>query len=353
MSARRQPRRGASMRVALAASLGLLVALVLAAVLAPPAPAAPAGLLQQTLTAPDGAFGDELGTSVAVQGDTVVIGAPGDDSTRGSVYVFQRMGDSWTETAKLTATDAASGDELGFSVAIDGNTIVAGAPFADIGTQHDQGAVYTFARTGAVTRVETGKLFALDGVASDELGSSVAIDGDTIVAGAAAATVGGKNIRQGAAYTFATTGTSPRTQTGKLTASDGGMLDGLGRSVAIDGDTIVAGAETAKVGVNVNQGAAYTFDRIGAAARHETAKLTASDGGTLDFFGTAVAIDGGTIVAGAPGHAFGSSRAQGSAYTFARTGAAARTETARLSASDDGRGGLFHVVASASGGARR
>ena len=111
--------------------------------------------------------------------------------------------------AELTASDAASGDELGSSVAVDGNTIVAGTPFADIGTQHDQGAVYTFALTGAVTRVETGKLFASDGVASDSLGSSVAIDGDTIVAGAAAATVG-QNSRQGAAYTFATTGTSPR-----------------------------------------------------------------------------------------------------------------------------------------------
>ena len=200
-----------------------------------------------------------------------------------------------------------------------------------------------------MTRVETGKLFASDGVASDELGSSVAIDGDTIVAGAAADTVG-KNIRQGAVYTFATTGTSPRTETGELTASDGGPLDGLGGSVAIDGDTIVAGAETAKVGVNVNQGAAYTFDRVGAAARHETAKLTASDGGTLDFFGTAVAIDGDTIVAGAPGHAFGSSRMQGSAYTFARTGAAARTETARLSASDGKPFDAFGGAVAISGG---
>ena len=76
MSADRQPRRGASMRVALAASLGLLLALVLVAVLAPPAPAAPAGLLQQTLTAPDGAFGDKFGKSVAVDGDTLVLGAP-------------------------------------------------------------------------------------------------------------------------------------------------------------------------------------------------------------------------------------------------------------------------------------
>ncbi len=115
------------MRAALVGAVGVL----LAAGLAPPSPA---GSLQQTPTAPNGAFGDELGTSVALQGDTLVLAAPGDDGGRGSVYAFERTGDSWIETAKLTATDAASGDKLGSSVAIDGHTIVDGAPLAEIGT---------------------------------------------------------------------------------------------------------------------------------------------------------------------------------------------------------------------------
>ncbi len=267
------------MRVAHAASLGVLLALVLVAVLAPPAPAAPAGLLQQTLTAPDGAFGDELGTSVAVQGDTLVIGAPGDDGTRGSLYVFQRIGDSWTEAAKLTATDAASGDELGFSVAIDGNTIVAGAPFADIGTQHDQGAIYTFAATGAVTRVETGKLLASDGVASEELGSSVAIDGDTIVAGAPGHAFGSSRM-QGSAYTFARTGAAARTENARLSASDGKPFDAFGGAVAISGGTIVVGSQ-GDVGLSADQGAVYVFTGAGSFVRTETTKLTATAGNAL------------------------------------------------------------------------
>ena len=178
---------------------GLLAALFVGAL------ASPAAALEQKLTAPDGGARDMLGKSVAVDGDTIVLGAPSDDGGRGSVYVFQRAGDVWTQVGKLTATDASSGDSLGSSVAIDGDTIVAGAPFADIGTSVDQGAVYTFARTGAPTRGETAKLTAGDGGAGDRLGFSVAIDGDTIVAGAPLATIG-KSVDRGGVYTFARTG---------------------------------------------------------------------------------------------------------------------------------------------------
>ena len=108
------------------------------------------------------------------------------------------------QTAKLTATDATANDRLGSSVAISGDTIVAGAPFDDVGTNDDQGSVYTFARTGAAARTETAKLTASDGAAGDNLGFSVAIDGDTIVAGAHLDD-SGANAEQGSAYTFAST----------------------------------------------------------------------------------------------------------------------------------------------------
>ena len=289
------------------------------------------------LTASDGAPADWLGVSVAIDGDTIVAGAVGDDvganENQGSVYTFARSGAAArTETAKLTASDGAAGDNL-WSVAIDGDTIVAGAYGDNNGGNTDQGSVYTFARSGAAARHETAKLTASDGVAADSLGGSVAIDGDTIVTGAAGDVIG-PDLRHGSVYTFARSGAATRHETAKLTASDGAAFDFLGVSVAIDGDTIVAGAVGDDVGANPDQGSLYTFARSGAAARTETAKLTASDGDTHDELGRSVAIDGDTIIAGAPRADAGANTAQGSVYTFARSGASARAQTAKLTASD-------------------
>ena len=134
-------------RFALAIRVALGVALALLLVTASRAAA-----LEQKLTAADGAASDALGTSVSIDRDTVVLGAPGDDGRRGSVYVFQRWGDVWTNTAKLTASDGAPGDGLGSSVAISGDTIIAGAPGDALGANRGQGSIYTFARTGAAAR---------------------------------------------------------------------------------------------------------------------------------------------------------------------------------------------------------
>jgi hypothetical protein len=271
--------------------------------------------LEQRLVASDGADGDGFGRSVAIEGDTAVVGAPTGPDYRGAVYVFTRSGDSWTQSAKLTASDRESGGRIGSSLAIDGDTIVAGAP--DIGP----GAAYTFERTGAGW-TQSAKLTASDGAGADQLGYSVAIDGDTIVAGADP--TGVAPDPPGSVYTFARTGPAERTETAKLTASDG---EGLGASVAIDGDTIVAGAPASRTAAPRRPGSAYTFERTGAGWT-QSAKLTASDGTALDDLGSSVAVDGDTIVAGASGDG------AGAVYTFARTGAAARTETAKLTAAD-------------------
>ena len=257
------------------------------------------------------------------------------------MYTFARTGAAeWTQTAKLTASDGAASDALGVSVAIDGDTIVAGAPRDDVGVNPDQGSVYTFARTGATARTQTAKLTASDGAAEDQLGQSVAIDGDTIVAGAPRDVFAASQV-QGAAYTFARSGAAARTQTAKLAASDGGAEDQLGASVAIDGDTIVVGAPSNVYGANPGPGAAYTFARTGSAERTETAKLTASDGVATDQLG-AVAVDGDTIVAGAPGCPGCGNENLGSLYTFSRTGDPARSETAKL-ATRDGLGGSVAI----------
>ncbi len=131
-------------------SLALAAALVCISALLLPSPASAA---EQKLIASDGASFDRFGRSVAIDGDTLVIGAFGDDGDRGAVYVFQRSGDSWTNSAKLLASDGAANHALGISVAIDGDTIVAGAVGSKGASGNQGGAVYTFARTGAATRL--------------------------------------------------------------------------------------------------------------------------------------------------------------------------------------------------------
>ena len=308
------------------------------------APVNNAAAAEQRLLASGGAASDDFGTSVAVDGDTAVVGAPNDDQGRGSVFVFARFGNTWTQTAKLTATDRALGDALGSSVAIDGDTIVAGARLDDIELKSDQGSVYTFTRTGG-NRTETAKLTATDGVVGDNLGVSVAIDGDRIVAGATTPDVG-TTPSPGAAYTFTSTGVNPRTQAAKLTASDGAADDRFGISVAIDGDTIVVGANSDDVPANADQGSAYTFPRAGGA---QTAKLTASDGAEADNLGFSVAIDGTTIVAGAPSENPGTSGDQGAAYTFTRTGGD-RSHAAKLTRSDAAEGDRLGYSVAVDGG---
>jgi hypothetical protein len=286
-----------------------------------------------------------FGCSVAISGDTIVVGSCWSQT----VHVFEKAAGGWGattgEVAKLTTSD--SGGYLGNSVAIDDTaaTIVVGAPKTHIGANIQQGAAYVYVRPGAHwagTQTEDARLTASDGVSSDQLGLSVGISGDTIVAGVSFAMVG-VNYIQGAAYVFVkpTAGWSgPQTEAAKLTASDGQGGDFLGGSVAISGDTVVAGAHGAEVGVNWMQGAAYVFVEPTAGwsgPQTETAKLTASDGVEQDMFGGSVAINGDTVVAGVPESTVGGSPRQGRAYVYVRpAGGWADTSAfdARLTASD-------------------
>jgi hypothetical protein len=283
----------------------VVAALAVAALLALPGAALAADLAaEQRLVASDGTNNDFFGDSVDVDGDTAVVGASSKESSRGAAYVFTRTEQSWTQVAKLTASDRAAGAGFGTSVAIDGDTIVVGANGASPG-----GAVYTFARTGAAARTETAKLTASDAASGKRLGQSVDIDGDTIVAGSPF-----DNGARGSVYTFTRTGDA-FTQTAKLVASDAATSDQLGFSVRIQGDTIAVGAP----GDDGNRGSAYTFASTGAAARTQTAKLIAADGAGFDFFGrTAIAIDGTTIIVGAPNATLNGNGSQGFASIFFR-----------------------------------
>jgi hypothetical protein len=264
---------------------------------------------QQTaeLTASDGVSGDAFGTSVAVAADgtTVVIGAPYRDSLAGAVYVFARTRTGWQQTAELTASDAASPDEFGTSVAVaaDGTTALIGAPNHDLNT----GAVYVFARTRAGW-MQTGELTASDGAGGDHFGTSVAVaaDGTTVVIGAPY-----RDSLAGAVYVFARTGAGWM-QTAELTASDGAGGDHFGTSVAVaaDGTSALIGAPNR----DTSTGAVYVFARTGAGWM-QTGELTASDGGGGDHFGTSVAVaaDGTSALIGAPNRDINT----GTVYVFA------------------------------------
>ena len=268
---------------------------------------------QAELTASDGTQFDAFGGSVAISGSTAVVGAPDKNSYTGAAYVFVRSGIIWSQQAELAASDGASIDYFGDSVAVSGSTAVVGAD----GKNSYTGAAYVFVRSGT-TWSQQAELAASDGAAQDSLGWSVAISGSTAVAGAYL-----KNHSTGAAYVFVRSGII-WSQQAKLTASDGARGDYLGWSVTVSGSSAVVGAYAR----NSNAGSAYVFARSGAIWSQQ-AELTASHGARGDDFGYSVAISGSTALVGAQG----TKSFTGAAYVFVRSGAN-WSQKAKLTASD-------------------
>jgi hypothetical protein len=291
---------------------------------------------QAKLLASDGAEFDTFGSAVALSGATAVVGASRNDERgpdAGAAYVFARSGATWTLQAKLTAADGAGNENFGTSVAVAGDTALVGAIFASDAGSSAFGAVYVFVRSGASWTLQA-KLVPPDGVADDQFGTSVALAGDTAVIGAAHHSAGGD--RSGAAYVFVRSGASWDLQA-QLTAADGAGDDQLGTSVALAGDTAVVGAVNA-AGSTAQAGAAYAFVRSGASWTQQ-AKLAAADGAALDHFGTSIALSGDTALIGASGSDDPEQNA-GAAYVFVRSGAT-WTQQAKLTAADGEGGNAF------------
>ncbi|MCB8942153.1 MAG: FG-GAP repeat protein [Ardenticatenaceae bacterium] len=260
-----------------------------------------------------------FGDSVSIDGDTLVVGTSYDfTGIAGAAYVFARnaggVPNSWGEVSKLVPSDSALGDNFGTSVAVSGNTIVVGAEYADVGGNLEQGAAYVFEYDSINDSWdEVAKLVASDGEADDWFGTSVSIHNDTIVVGAL-----GNNNFQGAAYVFEwDTNGNPAawSEVKKITADDGNNYEQFGISVGVSGDNIVVGANAATVSGNSLQGAAYVFERFAGGTPEgwgQVAKLVGSLGGANDLFGTAVAINNNRIVVGA----WGQNSDLGAAYIY-------------------------------------
>ncbi len=299
----------------------LLLVLVLAGV------RGAATVTETRLVPNDGAIGDLFGgLGVSMSGDTAVIGAPGKDSGTGAAYVFVRSGTTWSQQAKLTASDGAPYDAFGTFSSISENTTLVGAPYGGNGT----GAAYVFVRSGT-TWSQQAKLTASDAAPFVSFGIYVALDGDTALIGAVY-----KNNQTEAAYVFVRNGTT-WSQQARLTAGDGASGDGFGGS--INGDAAVIGAPGKRRGT----GAAYVYVRNGTNWSQE-AKLTASDGLPGDLFGNRVSLGRDTALVTAPGK----DNATGAAYVYVRNGTNWSQE-AKLGANDTAAGDAFGLGLSLDG----
>jgi hypothetical protein len=292
---------------------------------------------QAKLLADDGAARDFFGESVSLDGDTVVIGATGDDQNgvfSGSAYVFTRTDGQWTQQAKLLADDGAASDSFGTTASLDGDTVVIGAPGGRDGRGIDSGAAYVFTRTNGVWS-QQAKLFLGDGLPGEAFGEpSISLDGDTVVI--AADFDRSDEPGPGSANVFTRVDGVWSAQA-RLVSSDGFPWDNFGIAISLDGDTVAIGMSNDDDN-GEKSGSAYVFARA-ANVWTQQAKLLPDDGAARDFFGYSVSIDGDTAVIGAQGND-DKGEGSGSAYVFARADNK-WTQQAKLLADDGTAGDYF------------
>ena len=318
---------------------------------------------QTKLVATDRLVNSEFGENVSISGNTIAIGAPSDRNGRGAVYIFQKTGNVWSQQAKLMANDETEDSFFGDSIALSDDVLVAGAELGLVPGGVEAGAAYVFRRIGK-SWTQEAKLIASDPTGQANFGSGTAIVSDnTIAIGAASAQVSGvvyfferqggvwleqsrlvpsspeegqgfginigssgnslvvgayaaagtDDVRTGAAYVYRRTG-AVWAEEARLVPSETQVRD-FGTRVAISVRTIVAGAPFNDAQPPIDGGSAWVFQRIGN-AWVATAKLKAPDATPNDVFGGYVAIDGKTILIGAEGADGSAGPSEGAAYVF-------------------------------------
>jgi FG-GAP repeat protein len=294
------------------------------------------------LSVPESTFQDSFGVSMAVDGDTLVVGAQFADSRgkdSGLAYVFERRAERWHRAAVLSAGDASAGDQFGLTVSVSGETIVVGARLSHSrGT--DAGAAYVFTRHDRRWQ-QVNKLMASDAAAGDLFGRA-SIETNAMIVSADLNDDRGTNA--GKAYFLERRG-GAWVETAKVTAPNGTEGDEFGISLALAGSTAVFGA-VGDASAGVDTGAAYVFER-GDGKWTQMGRLTPSDPAPKQWFGFSVATGNGTIVVGAPNHHSQGKRA-GAAYVFERR-AGEWTQVGRLTASDAVPGTWFGNAVAISG----
>jgi uncharacterized protein YkwD len=277
---------------------------------------------QAKLSAGDAAEGDCFGYSVSIKGDYAIIGAPWKNYSydeAGAVYIFKLDGSVWTEQAKLTASDAYKKDNFGYSVSINDDYAVVGAPFND-DSGEESGAAYIFKRDGD-SWIEQAKLKAADAAPYLEFGESVSISGDYTLIGAPWASTAYIFKREDSVWIEKT----------KLTPGYEAEYNQFGCSVSLSGDYAMVGAFRDDDTYN-DSGAAYIFKRD-EDSWNEKARIIASDAASGDYFGNSVCINGDYVIAGAKyDDDIGTS--SGSAYIYAITNVEIEADPVGISIGD-------------------
>jgi hypothetical protein len=252
---------------------------------------------QARLTPEDPAGTLNFGAAVALAGDTAVVGAPREGAlVEGAVYVFVRQGGVWTQQARLTSAVPALQGQFGFSVGISGNRLIAGSPGAD-DQGEDSGAAEVYVRQGG-TWTRQARLTAPGATAGDLFGFAVDLFGTTALVGAPHQELGNL-AAAGAAHLFTDT-TGIWLPLASLRAGDARALDEFGWSVALSFNAAVVGAPHADPNGTVDAGAAYVFEPTGAGgAWRQAAQLWDPIAAAGDEFGFAVGLSGGMAVVGA------------------------------------------------------
>lgn len=249
---------------------------------------------EQRLSGPSA--GAEFGRAVAVDGDWAVIGSPAEDGTRGAANIFERVADVWVQRQRIVASDGAVNDYFGLEVGMSGDTIVVGTYLSGPANLRFSGALYVFVRTSG-SWTQQAKLVASDRAAGDGLGTSVSIRGNVIVAGASVSRPPGQG--SGAVYIFERTGTTWNQQ--KLQPPAAAGIFSFGGHVDLAQSAFCVTARDAAF-VVVRGAGGWTIQQ----------QLTATD------FNAACALDGDTLmVAGeySPGTSF-----RGRVFVYGRVG---------------------------------
>lgn len=271
---------------------------------------------RETIRARDASPFSYFGQAAALEGDVAVVGAPYDDGAgmdAGAAYVFKRRGGRWLQAAKLTAPSPWAYDRFGFSVAVSGATVVVGADRRDQGDRVDSGAAFVFRPAGEGWSLETA-LRPRDLREKDGLGISVAADGDAVLVGAPGKD--GDLPGAGAAYLFRRAGGRWREEA-KLVDPSPTERAGFGHAVALNGDTVLVGAATSS-DLEVMGGRAYLFRR-GPGGWELEARLAPPEPKPLQKFGAAVALSGDLALVAAPRAVLGEKTRAGAVFVFRRT----------------------------------